>query len=107
MSDVFAAYGAKATSVAVPRLVGVIKTRSAARDRYTEIVAELEACEDSDTLSGFLCSIKPELAQFQAELDLFWEGDGDFLGLAREIERAQARVDDPAYSGDYYEGTGQ
>lgn len=91
--NAFADYGSKATTVAVPRLVGVIKTRAAARVRYTEIVNELNACEDADMLEGFLFSISHELAQFKAELDLFWEGDGDFAGLQQEIQRAQARCD--------------
>jgi hypothetical protein len=69
------------------RLKGPIKTRAAARTRYGEIVRELHACEDEDTLEAFLWSIKPELEQYETELPSAWNGDGaDFLGLAKEIQ---------------------
>lgn len=83
------------------RLIGVIPTRSAARIRYSEIVDELNACEDGETLVGFLESIKHELIQYRTELEFYWEGDGDFAGLAQEIERAKTRCDGPGFSGDY------
>lgn len=108
MSDPFAAYGHKATSNTPDRLVGVIKTRSEARAKYSGIVAELAACEDHDMLDAYLASIKHELAQFRAELDFLWEGDGeDFPGLEIEIIRARERVENsipehPGYEdGDY------
>jgi hypothetical protein len=92
--NAFEQYAKKAATIvnAPARLVGVIKTRAYARIRYSEIVAELAACEDADMLDGFLSSITPELAQFRAELDFLWEGEGDFLGLSNEIERAEARI---------------
>lgn len=75
------------------KLVGVIKTRAAARIRYSEIVAELAACGDHDSLVCFLSSIEPELIQFRTELPLFWEGEDDFLGLQQEIDHAHLRAD--------------
>lgn len=89
----FAQYGHKATTVATPRLVGVNKTRSAARARYIELVAELEACEDADMLECFLASIAADIAQFRSELEFLWDGEHDFPGLKQEIERARARLD--------------
>lgn len=99
MSDPYEAYAKAAHSrVNQPqKLVGVIATRAAARTRYSEIVAELEACEDADQLEGFLGSVASELIQFRAELEFYWEGEGDFLGLAQEIERARARCDGPTF----------
>ena len=94
MSDVFADYGARATTTAVPRLVGVIKTRAAAKSRYVEIVAEMASAKSSAELDEYLESIAPELVQFRAEIDFFWNGDGDFAGLQHEIEMAQCRLDD-------------
>lgn len=92
----FEAYSKRAnTHVSHPaRLLGPNKTRSDARVRYGEIVAELASFSDSENLEIYLIGMTRELAQFQAELDFYWEGDGDFLGLQKEIERARARVDD-------------
>ena len=94
MSDPFAAYGYRATSTAVQPLVGVHRTRSAAKARYSEIVAEMRECRSAPELESYLASISAETTQFRAELDFFWEGDGDFPGLQHEIERAQVRLDD-------------
>lgn len=105
MADAFEAYAKTAYSrVNQPqKLVGVIATRAGARTRYSEIVEELNACEDADQLQGFLDSISKELVQFRAELEFYWEGDGDFLGLREEIERAHARIDGDtgAYTGNW------
>jgi hypothetical protein len=73
-------------------LVGVIKTRGAARVRYSEIVAELHACDDEDMLNAFLASINAETAQFRAELPFLWDGEDDFPGLHNEIEMARERA---------------
>jgi len=94
--DPFAAYGKRATSTAPDRLVGVIKTRSAARLRYAEIVAELGACEDADMLGPYLDSIRSEVAQYRSQLEHLWEGEDDFLGLANEIQSACERLECPA-----------
>ena len=95
MSDPFADYGHRATSKSAPRLVGVIKTRSAARDRYVGIIAEMAACKSSAELDDYLASISAEIVQFRAELPLYWNGTGEpFVGLQQEIERAQVRLDD-------------
>lgn len=101
MTDVFEQYSKKAASIvnAPARLIGVIKTRAEARMRYSEIVDELNACDDSYMLDGFLSSIAQELVQFRAELDFLWEGEGDFLGLSNEIEQARARCDGAGHSG--------
>lgn len=102
MSDPFSTYAKAAHSrVSQPqKLVGVIATRAAARIRYSEIVEELHACEDSDQLEAFLGSIDKELIQFRTELKFYWEGDGDFAGLAQEIEwaRDRAHFDNGLYS---------
>lgn len=87
-------YGRRSTSVATPRLVGVLKTRADAKRRYTEITAELAAQQSKADLTTYLDNIRHEVVQFQTELDFLWEGDGDFAGLQREIERAQVRLDD-------------
>lgn len=92
MRDPFADYGKRATTTVPDRLVGVSKTRSAARLRYSEIIAELGACDDEDMLSAYLDSIAPDIAQFKAEIQFFWDGEDDFLGLDREIQAAQERV---------------
>ena len=93
MTDPFAAYGRKATSTAPDRLVGVTKTRAAARLRYAEIISELGACEDADMLEAYVTSIAADIAQFKAELPLFWDGEDDFPGLEREIQAAQERLE--------------
>lgn len=94
MSDPFAAYGHKATSKAPPRLLGAMKTRSEARSRYAEIVANLNRCQDKLILETYIASVDRDLKQYAAELEWLWEGDGQELrGLAKEIEWARARVD--------------
>lgn len=106
--DPFAAYGHKATSNTPDKLVGVIKTRSAARDAYTAIAVELAACEDHDMLDAYLASIAHELAQFRAELDFLWEGDGaDFPGLEQEIDRARERIESIPVEPEYQDGMGR
>jgi len=94
--DPFAEYGRRATSTAPDRLVGIIKTRSAARLRYAEIVAELGACEDADILGPYLESIHREAVQYRTEIQHLWEGEDDFPGLANEIQAACERLEYPA-----------
>lgn len=103
MSDVFADYGKRATSTAATPLVGVIKTRAAARLRYAEIVAELNACEDVDMLLGFLPSIHREGVQYRTEIEHLWTGEDDFAGLQNEILAACERCGcpAPAWAGSY------
>jgi len=98
MPDPFIAYASKANTIAkhhpVP-LIGRIKTRRAAMIRYQEIVTEIIACDDEDMLTCYLVSIGGDIAQFRAELDFLWKGDGDdFPGLSGEIaaKRAQFRA---------------
>ena len=104
-NDPFASYGHAATKPQRPApLTGKVKLRADARVKYTEIVGELIACEDADTLAAYLDTIKDEIAQFQSELDFYWNGDGaDFPGLSEEITRARARVDGDtgAYTGNW------
>lgn len=94
MSDPFAAYGQSVTKpTPPPKLTGPIPTRAAARVVYTEIVAELHGCEDTDTLDIYLMTIGEQLIQFERELDFLWAGDGaDFAGLNGEIAAAKERV---------------
>lgn len=74
-------------------LTGKIKTRAEARAVYAQIVGELNACEDQDTLDIYLMTIGEELIQFENELDFLWRGDGaDFVGLEQEIRRAHGRL---------------
>lgn len=73
-------------------LTGPIKTRAEARQIYAKIVAELNGCEDQDTLEIYLMTIGEEMIQFRNELDYLWSGDGaDFLGLDREVQKAFGR----------------
>ena len=98
MTDPFAAYGKRATTTAATPLVGVNKTRAAAKVRYSEILAEIQARitnNNPDPLHKYLASIASELAQFRAELEFYWEGDGaEMRGLAKEIEWATACCDE-------------
>lgn len=74
------------------KLTGKHKTRAAARVAYGEIVRELNACGDEETLDAYLATIGEDVAQFEAELPAAWNGDGaDFIGLKAEIENARAR----------------
>lgn len=74
-------------------LQGAIKTRAKAREVYAEIVAELRACGDKDTLEVYLMTVSEPLQQFEQELPFLWEGDGfDFSGLQGEIRKAWQRV---------------
>lgn len=74
-------------------LTGPIRTRAEARVKYGEIVDDLRTVTDDVELEGFLMDMQIEIAQFEAELPFFWEGDGqDFVGLEQEIEWARARV---------------
>lgn len=95
MTDPFAAYAAKANTIVnqPSKLIGVNKTRGEARLRYDTIVSELRAFQTKASLEEYLEIAKSEIAQFRAELDFYWEGGGDFLGLRKEIALAQARVD--------------
>jgi hypothetical protein len=92
--DAFLAYGKAATSKAPAKLLGPIKTRAELRERYNQIVAELAECGSLEALESCLARLNAEITQYHAEHEFFWTGDGDFLGLEREIERARARVDD-------------
>lgn len=92
--DPFAAYGAKATSQTPGRLVGPIKTRSAVRDQYALVEAELRACTTKAALAAALEAHGSTIRQVHAEMPFLWSGSGDFLGLEKEIEHATARVDD-------------
>lgn len=87
-------YGRRVTTTATPRLVGVLKTRTEAKQRYIEMTADLAALQSRADLTVYLDNIRHEIIQFEAELPFFWEGDGDFAGLQREIERTQVRLDD-------------
>lgn len=74
-------------------LTGPIKRRADARTVYAEIVSELAACEDRDTLEIYLMTVSEPLQQFEDELPFLWEGDGqDFTGLQGEIRKAWRRV---------------
>lgn len=91
----FEAYAARAqTMVTQPaKLLGIAKTRSEARVRYEEIVAGLRSCLTKSSLEEELEIRRADIAQINAELPFYWEGEGDFLGLRKEIALAQARVD--------------
>lgn len=91
----FEAYAAKAQTIVnqPPKLLGVNKTRGEARQRVDEIVRELRSFQTKDSLEEYLEILRPETAQFRAELEFYWEGEGDFLGLRKEIALAEARVD--------------
>lgn len=110
-NDPYASYGHRATSTAVPRLVGVNKTRAQAKERYTEIVAQLHVAATPAKLEQLLAALRPELLQFQSELEFLWEGEGDFTGLRKEIEAAHVRVDPgldwPRHDPQAEEGTGE
>lgn len=88
----FETYAKKATSIASRHpspLIGPTRTRCEAMLRYQEIVEEIRACEDADMLHAYLVSIRKDIAQFRAELDFLWLGDGaDFLGIHGEINQA-------------------
>lgn len=74
-------------------LTGPIKKRADARTIYREIVEELHACEDRQTLEIYLMTVSEPLQQFEEELPFLWEGDGfDFCGLQGEIRKAWQRV---------------
>jgi hypothetical protein len=74
-------------------LEGPIKKRADARKIYAEIVDELRACDDRETLEIYLMTVTEPLQQFEQELPFLWEGDGfDFLGLQGEIRKAWQRV---------------
>lgn len=94
MTDAFLAYGKQATSQAPARLLGPVKTRAELRLVYAEAVELLHACETPDCVAAWEKEHAAFIAQLHAEHEFFWAGDGDFLGLEREIERARARVDD-------------
>lgn len=74
-------------------LEGPIKRRADARKIYGEIVEELRACGDKQTLEIYLMTVSEPLQQFEEELPFLWEGDGfDFEGLQGEIRKAWQRV---------------
>lgn len=90
--NAYEAYSKKAATIATRHqapLVGKIKTRREAMIVYQEIVNEIHACGDPDQLHSYLASIRKDIAQFKAELDFLWKGDGeDFPGLQGEIAQA-------------------
>lgn len=91
----FEAYAKRANTVvnAPPPMLGPIKTRAAARERYNEIVAEMACCPSAPELEAYLQTNKSEIAQFASALEFLWLGSDDFPGLEREIALAKARVD--------------
>lgn len=95
MTDPFAAYAARANTIVnqPAKLLGVNKTRGEARQRVDEIIKELRSFQTKASLEEYLEILRPETAQFHAELPFYWEGEGDFLGLRKEIALAEARVD--------------
>ncbi len=97
MANPFATYAKKAATIAkhhsVP-LVGVTKTWRQAMIVYQEIVSEIRACDDRDSLECYLAGIQHHIKQFKAELDFLWRGDGeDFIGLSGEIENAMTSLE--------------
>lgn len=92
----FDAYAKKANTIVnqPTPLLGPIKTRAEARVRCAAIGLEIARCATSEQLESYLASVAPELVQFRTELEFLWFGEGDFLGLEKEIEWARARVDD-------------
>lgn len=93
MTDPFADYGKRATTMQPDKLVGTMKTRAEARARYSAIVAGLYECDSRKALNDYLFNVRAETVQFHAELPNLWEGEDDFLGLRKEIEHAFVRVD--------------
>lgn len=91
----FEAYAKQANTIVnqPAKLVGPLATRSEARVRYDEIVAGLRSCLSIAGVEEELEIRRAEIAQFHAELPFYWEGEGDFPGLRKEIALAQARVD--------------
>lgn len=91
----FEAYAKTAnTMVTQPaKLLGPLATRSEARIRYDTLVAELRTFQTAASLEEYLEIARKEIAQFRSQLPFYWEGEGDFLGLRKEIALAQARVD--------------
>lgn len=94
MSDPFADYGKRATTTQPTALVGPMKQRAVARERYAEILAELNACNTPADVERCLAARSPDITQYKAELEFLWLGDDDFRGLEKEIEWATARVDE-------------
>lgn len=94
-NDPFYSYGHQATKPTPPPklIAGPMTTRAQARAVYSGIVAELNGCEDQDTLDLYLMTVGEELIQFEKELSFLWDGDGDsFPGLSAEITAAKLRV---------------
>jgi hypothetical protein len=94
MADPFMDYGKRATSSAPAKLLGPMKTRAQLRMAYNDAVELLHACATPESVAMWEMRHRALITQFHAEHEFFWSGDGDFLGLEREIERAKARVDD-------------
>lgn len=94
MTDPFSAYGSSSTAGKPTPLVGQIGTRAKLRLAYSDAVDLLHECATMDDLEEWRAGHKSLIAQIHAEHEFFWAGDGDFLGLEREIEWALARVDD-------------
>lgn len=92
--DAFLAYGKAATSQRPAKFLGAVKTRAEMRHAYNDALDLLSACNTVMAVEEWLESHAALIAQIHAEHEFFWTGDGDFLGLEREIERARARVDD-------------
>ena len=102
--DPFEAYAPPPEKGKRAPLTGPIPTRAKAKTVYSQIVQELNACGDRDTLDIYLMTVGEELLQFERELEFLWEGDGDdFIGLQNEISQAKARLDGDtgAYTGNW------
>lgn len=93
----FEAYAKKALTTVPDRLIGPVKTRAEVRAIYSEIVADLRACRNAAVLSATLADRHAVITQIRAEMPFLWEGDGDFLGLEREIEMAFETVEAAEY----------
>lgn len=96
--NAFEAYAERARIIAnkPPPMLGPLKTRAAARERYAVLVAELHALTSTAALERWLIEHRQETAQFASAMEFLWLGDGSagFRGLRDEIEWARARVDD-------------
>lgn len=85
-----------ATAHRPPPLQGPIKTRAELRKACGAFVRDLQGCGDSDMLDIVIEANEALIEQVRTEAEFFWKGDGaDFLGLEKEIEEAEKRVNEP------------
>lgn len=78
-------------------LTGPCKTRAEAKAKYGEFVRDLHACGDLDTLDCLLITEKDFLEQVKREMPLLLHGDdGELLGLAKEVKRMRAELEQGA-----------